>query len=83
MLMDSHNPIVKQSTLKTLDSIINTLTFLATSLDKFSEELEDSDDEFLLDSSNIRGLGNIIHCVKEATETCYMQYSMEIKQTSE
>jgi hypothetical protein len=80
--MQGHNPIVKQTTLATLNSMINVLQYLTSTFDQFDVDYDDFDDDTLLNTSDINGLCCIIHCVKDAAATCYAQYSAEKNQGS-
>jgi hypothetical protein len=78
--MQGHNPIVKNTSLATLDSMINVLQYLTTTFAQFDVDYDDFDDDTLLNTSDIRGMCCIIHCIKDAAETCYAQYGAEKKE---
>jgi hypothetical protein len=77
--MRSENPIVRQNTKATLDSIVNVLQYLVTSFDRFDVDYDDFDDDTLLSTSDMSGLCCLVNCVKVAAEVCFAQYCAETR----
>lgn len=78
--MNSNNPIVQPTVKDTLNEMVNSLTYITTTLGQFKVD-DDTEQELSTPTQpEVSGLNNLLHCIKEAGEACYSQYLKERSQ---
>jgi hypothetical protein len=74
--MSHQNPLVKETAEQTLDQIINTLAYVSASLDKITNE---DDETAYMSAVQATGLRNIVDSIQNAGEICSGQYMKQAK----
>ncbi|MFT5164527.1 MAG: hypothetical protein ACI9FJ_003129 [Alteromonadaceae bacterium] len=74
--MSDFNPLVKDTTEKTLNEIINTLHYVSTSLDRMTDV--DDESQAYLSAAQAAGIRNIIDSVQNASEVCAAQCARQV-----
>ena len=78
--MNNTNPIVQPSVKDTLNEMVNTLTYITTTLGKFKTDEDTAHELAMFSQPEVSGLNNLLHCIKDAGEACYSQYLNEQSQ---